>query len=88
MTTITGDISKNGILVAAGVEFTIVTQEIGGKRTTSGSFTIRHDAKITVENADPSFSVAFHDGRTGQLYISRRVMDGVQEHFYVRILGL
>ncbi len=88
MSKIKGDLARNGIVITKDVEFTIITQESHGKRTTVGTFNLPANVKIDFESFDLMFDVILQDGRRGSIAIAKRIFQGNTQHFSFSALGL
>lgn len=88
MQKIKGTIYKNGSELVADVEFNILTQVIGGCRSTTGSFQLRRDVQLPIDQTDPMYDVTLKDGSSFRFAISSRIADGALQHFDIKILGL
>lgn len=88
MTIITGKISKNGVVIAEDVKFTLVSQGTHGHKSTVGSFQLPSNFKVKIDMSDPMFDVELYDGRIGTIAISSRIADGAVQHFQIKALGL
>lgn len=84
-----GELLKDGVVIAKGVEFSLATQEINGHKTTSGSLKLPTSLKININYADPMFDIELKDGRKGRIaFNGRRVADGAFQYFEIKALGL
>jgi hypothetical protein len=85
---IKGSICKNGTLIFDDVEFNILTQVIGGSKSTTGSFQLPASRKLPSDPYDLMYDAELQDGRSFTFAISSRIADEVLQHFNIKILGL
>lgn len=83
-----GAILKKGGVISNDVEFSITTNAAGCGKSTTAVFSLPVRCQLPVDPLSPNFEVVLQDGRRFEFAIDGRTVDGILQHFRVKVVGL